>query len=171
MSFPRTSLLAVAAFTLLVSGCKVNTINSFPSHPASVRFIGLISDAATLDVKKDSNAVWTGIPFGQPTDYQQFDNKQTTFSIFAPDRADEVTSASGSLAANLPYTLVAFGTIGNPATVIQTDTFAKVTPGNTQLRFMHTAFGAGGLDIYLTSPGLPLSGHSPQYQMGFGNTT
>ena len=75
MSVPRISFLAVAVLTLAIAGCKVNTINSFPSHPASVRFIGLVSDAATLDVKQDDNAVWTAIGFGAPTEYQQFDNK------------------------------------------------------------------------------------------------
>lgn len=171
MSFPRISLIAVAAFALLLGSCKVNTINSFPSHPASVRFVGLVPDAATLDVKKDSDTIWAGVGFGQPTDYQQLENKQTTFSFFAPDRTSEFTNASGSLAANIPYTLVVFGTVDNPATIIQTDTFAKIGTGNTQLRFLHAAFAVNGLDVYLTSPGLPLSGLSPQYQMGYGDNT
>lgn len=171
MSVPRISFLAVAVLTLAIAGCKVNTINSFPSHPASVRFIGLVSDAATLDVKQDDNAVWTAIGFGAPTEYQQFDNKQTTFDIFAPDVTGPITSASGSLSANLPYSLVAFGTIADPQTLIQTDTYATVNTGNSQLRFMHTAYAAQGLDIYLSTPGLPLANLSPQYQLGLGGAT
>jgi hypothetical protein len=46
-----------------------------------------------------------------------------------------------------------------------------VNPGNTQLRFVHAAFATGGLDVYLTTPGLPLTNLSAQYQMGFSGST
>ena len=85
MSFPRIAFVAVAMFALSIAGCKVNTINSFPSHPASVRFLNLLPATPSVDVQRDNTTVWTGAGYGAPTDYQQFDNRQTTFSILAPD--------------------------------------------------------------------------------------
>ncbi|MEO6929354.1 MAG: DUF4397 domain-containing protein [Casimicrobiaceae bacterium] len=171
MSLPRISLLAALACVLALAGCKVDTINSFPVKPASVRFIGVVADSATLDVKQDNKSAWTAVPFAAPTAYQQFDNTQTTFDIYAPSVTAPITSVSGSLAANQDYTILAFGTIANPGGLIQSDAYSKVNPGNTQLRFTHLAEGVNGLDIYLSSPGLPLTNVGPQYQLGYSGNT
>ncbi|MEP7063633.1 MAG: DUF4397 domain-containing protein [Betaproteobacteria bacterium] len=172
MSFPRISLLVTVALAFVLGGCKVDTINSFPSKPASVRLLQLVPDAPSVDVKTDDATAWTGIGFGMPTAYQSFDNKQTTFQVFRSGDASPFVSASGSLAANQPYALVVFGTVANPVTLIQGDSFPQVNPGNTQLRFVHAAFATAGLDVYVTTPGLPLANLSPQFQMGFsGNTS
>jgi len=171
MSLPRISFLAAIAFTLAIGGCKVDTINSFPVKPASVRFAGLVADAATLNVQQNNTTAWSDVPFAQPTAYQQFDNKQTTFDVFAPGTTSAITSISGSLAAQQQYTIVAFGTVANPQGLIQGDSFSTVNPGNTQLRFTHVAEGVNGLDVYLTSPGLVLTNVSPQYQLGYAGNT
>jgi hypothetical protein len=172
MSFPRISSLVAVALTLAISGCKVDTINSFPSHPATVRFLQLVPDAPSVDVKQGDSTPWTAVGFGAPTGYVEFENKQTTFDVFVPGATSPFVSASGSLSANAPYTLAVFGTVTNPATLLQGDVYPQVNPGNTQLRFVHAAFATNGLDVYLTTPGLPLTNLSAQYQMGYsGNTS
>jgi len=171
MSLPRISLLAAIALTLAIGGCKVDTINSFPVKPASVRFVGMVADALTLNVQQNSTAAWSDVPFAQPTAYQQFNNTQTTFDVFAPGKTSAITSISGSLAAQQQYTIVAFGTVDNPQGLIQSDSFSTVNPGNTQLRFTHVAEGVNGLDVYLSSPGLALANVSPQYQLSYMNNT
>ncbi len=171
MSFPRLSFLAAAALVLAVAGCKVETINDFPSKPASVRTVNLVPDATSIDVKKDNTTVWSAIPLAVPTDYQMFDNRQTTFDIFAPGVTNPIASVSGSLAANQVYTILAYGTVANPQTLLQSDAYQSVNPTNSQLRFAEAAFGAGAIDLFLTPPGLSLANQTPQYQLGFGSTT
>ncbi len=111
MSFPRLPFLAAAALVLAVAGCKVETINDFPSKPASVRAINLVTDAATIDIKKDDTTVWSAIALAAPTDYQMFDNRQTNFDVFAPGVTSPIASVSGSLSANQTYTIVAYDRI------------------------------------------------------------
>lgn len=171
MSFPRLPFLAAAALVLAVAGCKVETINDFPSKPASVRTISLVPDAASIDVKKDGATVWSGVTLGVPTDYQMFDNRQTSFDIFVPGVTSPITSVSGSLSANQIYSILVYGTVANPQTLLQSDSYQSVNPTNSQLRFAEAAFGAGSIDLFLTTPGLSLDNQSPQFQLGFGSTT
>lgn len=171
MSLPRISFLVLAAMALLIPGCKVNTINSFPSHPATVGFINLMPDSSTLDVKVNGSTAWSGVGFTTVTATQQFDNTQTTFSIHAPEKSSSLANPSGSLSANAAYTLVAFGTLDNPKTLFQSDEYADVNSGNMQVRFVHTGYSVKSLDLYLTDPGTDISDKSPQYQLGYGGNT
>ncbi len=171
MSLPRISLLFAAACALTLASCKVDTINNFPVKPASVRFVQFVPDAASLSVNQDNTMAWTNVPIATATAYQQFDNKQTSFDVLAPGVQAPITTISGSLAAEQSYTIVAFGTVNSPSGLIQSDEYSKVNPGNSQLRFTHVAEGVNGLDVYLSTPGLPLTGQSPQYQLGYNNNT
>lgn len=170
MSLARTLSIAAAALALALAGCKVNTINNFPSKPAPVRFINLVPDAATLDVKKNSDVVFADIPFRVATPYQDFDNTQSEFDIFAPDVTAAIATASTSLSANQSYTLVGFGVVQNASAQFQPDAFQQPTPGNTQFRVMHAAYSAGALDFYLSKPGVDITTISPQYQLGFNGS-
>lgn len=172
MPLPRLTWIAAAVVALAIAGCKVDTINNFPTKPVPVRFVNLMSDAPGLDVRKDGNLVWTDVPFPSATAYQNFDNQQTQFDLYLTGQTNSLTSISGSLAAQASYTLVGFGVLGAPSALFQQDTYLNPSPGNAQLRVMDAAYSAGGFDFYFnTPPGQPIGNLSPQFGMGYGGTT
>ncbi len=171
MSLARITSIAVAALALALAGCKVDTINNFPTKPAPVRFINFVPDAASLDVKKDGAVVFAAVPFATATNYQNFDNKQTEFDIFAPNVPNAIANASTSLSANQSYTLVGFGVVDTGTAEFQPDSFVETTSGNSQFRAMHAAYSAGALDFYLTKPGVDITNASPLFQLGFNGST
>jgi hypothetical protein len=172
MHLPRSTWIAAAVVALAVAGCKVNTINNFPTKPVPVRFVNMMSDAPGLDVKKDGDVVWSAVPFPSATPYQDFENKQTQFDIFPTGGTSSLVSISGSLAAQASYTLVGFGVVDAASALFQQDTFLNPNPGNAQFRIMHAAYSAGGFDFYLNSPpGQPIGNVSPLFQMGYSGST
>lgn len=172
MPFPRLTWFAAAVVALAIAGCKVDTINNFPSKPVPVRFVNLMSDAPGLDVRKDGSLVWTDVPFPSATAYQDFENKQTQFDIFVNGGTSTLVSISGSLAAQASYTLVGFGVVDAASALFQQDTFLNPSAGNAQIRLMDAAYSAGALDVYInTPPNQPLGNLSPQFGMGFGGST
>jgi hypothetical protein len=164
--------IAAAVVALAVAGCKVDTINNFPTKPVPVRFVNLISDAPALDVRKEGDLVWTNVPFPSATAYQDFENKQTQFDLYPSGETTSLVSISGSLAAQASYTLVGFGVVDAASALFQQDTFLNPTPGNAQIRVMDAAYSAGGFDFYFnTPPGQPIGSVAPQFGMGFGGST
>jgi hypothetical protein len=82
MSFRRKLLVAFPIVLLLVvAGCKIKTINYFPPHPASVRVINLMPQAAGLDVQIGGQPAFSAIPFESLTAYQSYDNAATSFVV------------------------------------------------------------------------------------------
>jgi hypothetical protein len=172
MSFPRLFWFAAAAIALAIAGCKINTINSFPTRPATVRYINFVPDSSTLTVQVGSTVAFADVPFGTPTDYQQFDNRQTQFDVYAPEFPGQVgASAAASLAGEQAYTLLSAGPLVNSTAFLQTDNTTQPTPTNTQYRATHVAFSTGPLDFYLTAPGVALGSVSPNFSLGFNGTT
>ena len=51
----RLLLLFPLALLVVAGGCKVKTINYFPPHPASVRVINLLPEAAAIDAHPEHN--------------------------------------------------------------------------------------------------------------------
>ena len=146
--FPRRGRAHAA-----VAGCKVETINDFrrtrvgEDHQPGSR-------CRKLDVKKDDTTVWSAVGFGAPTEYQKFDNQQTTFDIFVPGVTSPITSASGSLSANQLYSILVLRHGRQPADAAAIGLpIQSVNPTNSQLRFAEAAFGAGSIDLFLTRPG------------------
>ena len=75
----RSSPLCLAA--LAIAGCKVNSINYFPPHPAQVRVLNLMPDCAGVDVQINGAPAFTNVAFQTATGYQNYDNQTTPFTV------------------------------------------------------------------------------------------
>ena len=107
MSIRRKLLLAIPlALLVVVGGCKVNSINYFPPHPAQVRVINLMPEPASLDVSIGGSPAFAAVPFQSLTAYQSYDNQSTSFSVAVTGSATPLVSFSFPLAGEQPYTLV-----------------------------------------------------------------
>jgi len=157
MSKRRISLFALLVLPLLLWGCKVNTINSFPSNPAHVRSVNLLADVPVINVGVNDTTPWTGLTIGSFTPYEDFDNKRTTFSVTAPGATSPISQADFNLAGQQSFTVVAYGLLSSPVLALLADDTSTAPPNNFNLRFINFAVTAGPIDLYLTAPGVDIS--------------
>lgn len=172
MSFPRIKMFAALAILLALGSCKINTINSFPTNTASVRYGSFMPNAPLVDVQVQGTTAWTQVPFQTLTDYQQFNNQQTNFTVFlSSDPVNSVASGSVSLSGQSTYTLVGFGTIQQSSLLFQDDEIPNMGTGDTQLRSAALGYGYGAVDVYITAPGVDITTISPTYILAYGGAT
>jgi hypothetical protein len=164
MSIRRTLLLAIPlALLVVVGGCKVNSINYFPPHPAQVRVINLMPEPASLDVSIGGSPAFAAVPFQSLTSYQSYDNQTTSFSVAVTGSATPLVSFSFPLAGEQPYTLVLMGTLANPSATLLAEVPNAPTNGNIQLSVFNAAINNAAVDIYVTAPGADITQLNPNY--------
>ncbi len=161
----RRKLLALLSLllVLVVGGCKVNSINYFPPHPATVRVINLMPEVTSLDVSVNGNLAFKGVAFEQLTAYQSFDNQSTSFALAQTGSSTPLLSFTAPLAGEQPYTIVLMGTLTNPSATLLAEVPNAPTNGNIQLAMFNAAVTIGGVDVYVTAPGVDISQLNPNY--------
>ncbi len=163
MSKRRVTLAALLVLPLAIAGCKINTINSFPPKAAHVRMVNVVADAPLLDVTADGAAAFTGIAFEGSTDYVDFDNKDTPFSVTVRGATSPLVEQTYSLAGEQTYTLIAIGTTSVPSLLLLPDATTEPGSGRSQLRIAHVAAGIAAIDAYLTAPGVAIDDLLPNF--------
>lgn len=165
MSLRRKFLGIVAlAFVALLSGCKVDTINYFPPHPANVRVMNLMTDGSTVSVQVAGNNAFTNVAPETFTGYQSFDNVTTSFAVFLNGSTTPISTFSIPLAGEQPYTMAVFGTALSPASTLLAEVAKAPTNGNIQLSVFNAAINTAAVDIYVTAPGADITNLNPNYQ-------
>src|SRR5664279_3141028 len=144
-------LVALVAVPLMVAGCKVNSINYFPPHPANVRVANVIPNAPAINVTVGGNPAFTGLTFETLTPYQSYDNVTTTFNVSLVGATTPLLTSSYALAGEQSYTLVTYGPLNAPATLMLQDTSVSPGDGKFQLVVANVAPAVGSCLLY-TSP-------------------
>jgi hypothetical protein len=158
----RRSFLAVCLVVLAVAGCKINTINSFPAHPASVRVLNLIVDAS-IDVQVDGAPAFSDVAFQTATGYQSYDNKSTQFTVTFSGTSTQVGSFSFPLGGEQPYTLVVYGTTASAQMTLVSEVTNAPVNGNIQVSVFNAAQNAPNVDIYVVAPGVDIATVDPNF--------
>lgn len=173
MSLRRKLLFVIPlALALLAAGCKVNTINYFPPHPATVRVLNLMTDAAGVDVSVNGAPAFSNVAFQSTTAYQSFNNTQTTFTATLSGTTTTLGSFSIPLAGEEPYTLLVFGTTSFPQVTLVSEVAQAPTNGNIQLAVYNAAVNNSLIDIYVTTPGTDITTVGPNFSaVTYGGTT
>ena len=167
----RRLLASAAAAPLVLAGCKVRTINYFPVNPATVRFVNVIYPSAGLDGLQGSNVIWTGIGFQGTTDYVEFDNNETTFTVRTTGTETELGTATISLTGRQPYTLIAFGALDATGVLLLPDAVSAGT-GNMLIRLVNVGLGTSATDVFVTAPDVDLETVAPNFSgVGSGGST
>ncbi|MCC6869387.1 MAG: DUF4397 domain-containing protein [Burkholderiales bacterium] len=170
----RRRLLATAALgtAAIASGCKINTINSFPSHPAKVRVMNLMPDAPAIDLAINGTAAFTNIAFENVSAYQEYENRTTSFAVMLSGSTTTLTSFSFPLAGDQPYTVVVYGALSAPQLTMVAEIGTAPNNGNIQVTVFHAAINAGGIDVYANPPGTDISNIAPSFAgVAYGGTT
>jgi hypothetical protein len=164
MSLRRKLLVAIPFVLLLVvAGCKVKTINYFPPHPASVRVLNLMPEAASIDVQVGGQPAFSGVTFQSLTGYQSYENTSTTFSVSLTGAATSFITFNVNLAGEQPYTLVVFGSMTNPSASMLQEVANAPTNGQIQLSVFNAAINRSAFDVYVTAPGADITNINPNY--------
>ena len=167
----RRLLLSAAAAPLALAGCNVRTINYFPPHPAKVRLVNLLNSLVGMDGLRSGALVWSDIAFQTSTDYVEFENTQTTFSVRAHGTETDLGAATLSLTGNQPYTLIPFGALDAPGLLMLPDA-VNAGSGNMQIRLINVGLGTGPTDVYVTAPDANLDETNPNFVgMSSGSST
>lgn len=153
MNTRRRFIVALAATPAVLAGCKVRTINEFPTSHADVRFANVMIGATGLDVREGDTVVWSAIPFEGSTDYVEFENNEKTFTVALSGTPPiDLANVKTTLAGEQPYTLFAYGTTEVPNGIMIPDTTSNPGSGKFQLRIVDVAGGLPNYDIYITLP-------------------
>jgi hypothetical protein len=173
MSFRRKLLVAIPIVLLLVvAGCKISTINYFPPHPASVRVINLMPEAAAIDVLVGGQPAFSAVGFQSLTGYQSYDNTATSFSVNLTGSTTSFATFNVNLAGEQPYTLVVYGTFTNPSVTMLQEVASAPSNGNIQLSVFNAAANQNFIDIYVTAPGVDITTVNPNFgTVGYNGTS
>lgn len=167
----RRSFLAVCLVALAVAGCKINTINSFPAHPATVRVLNLVVDAS-VDVQVDGAPAFSNVAFQTATGYQSYDNKSTQFTVTFSGTTTQVGSFSFPLGGEQPYTLVVYGTTASAQMTLVSEVTNTPVNGNVQVSVFNAAQNAPNVDIYVVAPGVDIANVDPSFfSVGFSGSS
>lgn len=158
----RRSFFAVCLVVLAIAGCKINSINYFPPHPAQVRVLNLLP-LSTVDVDVVGQAGFTNVAFQTITGYQTYVNQGTQFVVTLSGTTSVLGSFTIPLAGDQPYTLVVYGTNTAPRITLVAEVAQAPTNGNVQLAFFNAAANNPNLDLYVTAPGVDIANIGPNF--------
>lgn len=159
----RRPFLAVCLVVLAIAGCKINTINYFPPHPAQVRVLNLIPDSGGVDVQVAGQVAFSNVAFQTATGYQTYDNQTTQFTVTFTGTTTTIGSFAFPLGGEQPYTLVVYGTTTSPQMTMVAEVASAPTNGNVQFSVFNAAQNAPSVDLYITAPGADISTLNPNF--------
>lgn len=158
---PRLFALLALLLPLVLAGCKIDTINSFSSPPAQVRFGNFLPDADALDVRAGDTPIWNAVPPEATTGYRDFDPDQWTYTLRITGASTDLTQSKYVLNGDQRYTMLAYGTAANPTMLMLPDVVAEPGSGTYRMRFLHLSPTWGAVDVYITAPGADIANLSP----------
>jgi Domain of unknown function (DUF4397) len=158
---------------LLLSGCNFKSGGFVITKPAHLRFFNALVDGGAITVNVINNGtIVTGLPFEGVTNYIDINSGNQEIQIIA-NGTSTIYDATLLYVDDSSYTFVVYGTSASAVVLLVPDTITN-TPGDGVfvLRAVNAAYANGGVDIYVTAPGVPLDNQSPNFsRLPYGGTT
>ena len=158
---------------LLLSGCNLKSGGFVISKPAHLRFVNTLVDGGAITVNlNDSGPIVTGLPFEGITSYIDVNSGNQEIEIVA-NGTSSIYDVTFLYIDDASYTFLIYGTSASPVVQLVADTVTN-TPGDGVfvLRAINGAYANGGLDVYVTTPGVPLDNQSPNFSgLAYGSQT
>jgi hypothetical protein len=159
---PAAALLLLVP--LLFAGCNLKSGGFVITKPAHLRFMNALVDSTDLTVNVVNNGtIVSGLPFQGVTNYIDLNAGNQQIQIIA-NGTSTIYDATQLYVDDSSYTFVVYGTTAS-ATVLLVPDVVTNTPGDGVfvLRAINAAYGNGGIDVYVTAPGVPLDNQSPNF--------
>jgi trimeric autotransporter adhesin len=153
--------LAVVASVLTACSSGKGVTDPAVQH-AALRIVNLIPNASgPLNVSVDDNTLVSGLAFEGLTQYESIDAGSRVIQVSVAGGVSNIVSTTLSFTGTNNYTLVVYGTAGEPTTLLVTDTVVDPGAGNFNLRLLNAAVTVAAVDIYVTAPGADLNAAAP----------
>lgn len=166
------SLFLPLLLALAVGGCKINSINYFPPHPAQVRVLNLLPGVAAVDVLINGTPTFSGVAFQSATAYQALENTVQQATVNIAGTTTQLVQASFPLAGEQPYTLTITGTPSQPVVNLLQEVASTPSNGNVLVSAFNAAANANSVDLYTGKPGYDITNIAPTYfGLNYNGTT
>jgi hypothetical protein len=168
----RCLVVASLLLPLALTGCKIDTINSFHPVPAQVRFANFVLDGTSIDVTSSGATLWSATPQEAVTAYREFDAEQRSFGLRINGGTTDLVNNNDVLNGDQRYTLVAFGTAAVPSTLVVPDLTTEPGGNNFRLRAINVVPTSVAVDVYVTAPDADLANLAPNVAtLAYGSTS
>jgi hypothetical protein len=129
---------------------------------ANLRIANLIPDATgPINATIDTKTFVSGLNFEGLTQYQQIDSGTRVIQLSVAGGATNILSTTFNFVGTINYTLLVFGTVGEPTSFVVSDATIDPGAGNFNLRVINAATGVPSVDVYVTAPGASLDTAAP----------
>jgi len=162
--FRSPAAAALLLIPLLLSGCNLKSGGFVITNPAHLRFVNTLVDGGAITVNlNNGGAIVSGLPFEGITSYIDINAGNQEIQIVAGG-ASTIYDATFLYIDDSSYTFLVYGTSASPVVQLIPDTITN-TPGDGVfvLRAINSAYANGGVDVYVTTPGVPLDNQSPNF--------
>jgi hypothetical protein len=156
-----TFWLALAAGAL--TGCNTGKGVTDPAVQFSnLRIANLVPDASgPLNATVDGISFVSGVNFETLSQYKQISSGTRAIQVSVAGSASNIISTSLIFTGTINYTLLTYGSVEEPASLLVSDAVVDPGAGFFNLRAINAATGAAGVDVYATSPGADLNAAAP----------
>lgn len=156
---PLVTLGCLFTLTLALAGCGSSSNVSV----ARLRVVHTSPNAPQVDVLVDNNRELSNVPYKASSAYLNLISGTRRVQVNAAGTTTSVIDANVTLAANTDTTVLATGRLASIAPLVLTDNNTAPSAGNIKLRLVHSAPGAGSVDIYVTAPDTSLASATPNF--------
>jgi Domain of unknown function (DUF4397) len=153
----------LALSVVVLTGCNTGKGVTDPAVQFSnLRVANVVPDASgPLNVTVDGSNLASGVNFGTLTPYKQISSGARAIQVSVAGSANNIISTSLTFTGTINYTLVTYGSVEEPASLLVDDTVVDPGAGNFNVRAINTATGAAAVDVYVTALGADLNAAAP----------
>ncbi|HLO93717.1 MAG TPA: DUF4397 domain-containing protein [Burkholderiaceae bacterium] len=160
MNFTRWASAIAMIGTLALSACGSGSGSN--DGNTNVRLLNASIGYSSLDLKVNDTKVSTGTAFGTVSNYGSISTGNNTSELLVAGTTTLLgTPGLSNLIKDGHYTLIAFGSTGSTATRLLNESESEPASGSTKLLTLNLAPDAGTVDVYVTTPGAPLTDSTP----------
>ena len=164
--------IALIVLPVLLAGCTLKSGGFVITIPAHLRFLNALVDGGPISATLGTETILTGLPFEGLTGYVDVKAGREELKIVA-NGTSTIFDQTTLFIDDSSYSFLIFGTSAAPS-VLQVPDIVTASPESGQfvLRVINGAYASGGLDVYVTAPGVPLANMSPNFSnLAYGRTT
>jgi hypothetical protein len=152
-------LAGLAALLFALPGCQSITGSSLVTQ---VRVIDASPDAPAMDIYQGGAALAYNLGFGTVTSYVGLAPGTTTITADTAGTKQQLTTAKGTFAPSMQYTMLIGNVAANLTETILTDQSGPAPSGDISVRILDQAIRyTGSVDVYLVPMGQTLSVAAP----------
>ncbi len=149
---------------LLIGGCGGGGSTRF-------RLMNAVPDESSIEVLVDSTSVSSNLAYGTSTGYLSEKSGSHQIGIEPSGSSTTLLQQSISFASGTDTTVISYGFSTQVANLVLTDDNSAPASADFKIRVINASPNLGPADVYIVTPGTPLSTVSPTISnLGFGAT-